>query len=103
MKITPNGYGLMMQKLMAIPTSMEKIIVVLEGGYNLDSIAVSALACLNVLTRSEVYEDNGDEQPTVEGLNAINATITSHQSQWPFPKWASSNKNNGKGSGGGNT
>lgn len=83
MNITPNGYGVMLQCLMA---ANKKVIVVLEGGYNLDAIAVSALACLKVLTGTETYV-NGKEEPTQEGANAIAATKAGHQG-WPNPQWA---------------
>jgi acetoin utilization deacetylase AcuC-like enzyme len=88
MNLTPNGYGVMLQCLMAasIPSAQSKVIVVLEGGYNLTSIAVSALACLKVLTGTETYV-NGKEAPTQEGANAIAATKAGHQG-WPNPPWA---------------
>jgi acetoin utilization deacetylase AcuC-like enzyme len=88
MKVTPNGYGLMMQKLMSIPSVKEKVIVVLEGGYNLDSISVSALACLNVLTKTKVYKYEGDPTPTKEGLAAIEATLKAHRERGSPAKWA---------------
>lgn len=45
--VTPAGYGQMTHMLKGLADG--KIVIALEGGYNLDSIAVSAVACMNVL------------------------------------------------------
>ncbi|KAJ7299256.1 hypothetical protein O6H91_Y266500 [Diphasiastrum complanatum] len=45
--LTPNGYSQLTHKLMDFTGG--KVVLVLEGGYNLKSIAKSYLACLNVL------------------------------------------------------
>ena len=45
--VSPLGYGHMTKELSTLAEG--KIIVVLEGGYNLQSIAASTLGCLNVL------------------------------------------------------
>ncbi|KAF6165065.1 hypothetical protein GIB67_000649 [Kingdonia uniflora] len=46
-RITPYGYSVMMKKLMEF--SKGKIVMALEGGYNLDSLANSVLACVKTL------------------------------------------------------
>nr|XP_009394771.1 PREDICTED: histone deacetylase 5-like isoform X1 [Musa acuminata subsp. malaccensis] len=49
--VTPHGYSLLLQKLMQF--AQGKIVMVLEGGYNLKSIANSVLACAKVLLQEE--------------------------------------------------
>ncbi|XP_047957076.1 histone deacetylase 5 isoform X1 [Salvia hispanica] len=46
-RITPHGYSIMLDKLMEFAGG--KIVMALEGGYNLNSIATSARACVDVL------------------------------------------------------
>ena len=53
--VTPEGYAYMTEKLLAIQS---KVVVVLEGGYNLESISKSASAVFRVLT--------GERLPLVE-------------------------------------
>ncbi|KAI9483581.1 MAG: hypothetical protein EXX96DRAFT_451775, partial [Benjaminiella poitrasii] len=45
--VTPAGYGHMTHMLKSIANG--KLVIALEGGYDLNAIAVSALACMNVL------------------------------------------------------
>ena len=118
---------MMLQQLMedSLPSAQGRVIVVLEGGYNLQSISNSAVACLHVLTGTKHYErpvaelfvtpegliGEKVEMPTVEGLAAIEATMAGHQ-KWPSPLWArrgrekqsggdSSGSGSGSGGGGG--
>ncbi|GAN04554.1 conserved hypothetical protein [Mucor ambiguus] len=46
-KVTPAGYGQMTHLLKSVANG--KLAIALEGGYDLNSIAISALACMNVL------------------------------------------------------
>ncbi|CEP18011.1 hypothetical protein [Parasitella parasitica] len=46
-KVTPAGYGQMTHLLKGVANG--KLAIALEGGYDLNSIAISALACMNVL------------------------------------------------------
>ncbi|KAK2632055.1 hypothetical protein EUGRSUZ_L02060 [Eucalyptus grandis] len=46
-RVTPYGYAMMLKKLMDFARG--KIVLALEGGYNLTSISNSALACMEVL------------------------------------------------------
>ncbi|CAL5441878.1 unnamed protein product [Camellia sinensis] len=45
--VTPCGYAILLKKLMEF--AQGKIVMALEGGYNLDSVANSVLACVEVL------------------------------------------------------
>ncbi|CAL9083864.1 unnamed protein product [Musa textilis] len=49
--VTPHGYSLLLQKLMQF--AQGKIVMVLEGGYNLKSMSNSVLACAKVLLQEE--------------------------------------------------
>ncbi|XP_011621109.1 histone deacetylase 5 [Amborella trichopoda] len=49
--ITPYGYSIMTKKLMEFAKG--KIVLALEGGYNLDSLENSVLACVETLLRQE--------------------------------------------------
>ncbi|GAA0149502.1 histone modifying enzyme [Lithospermum erythrorhizon] len=46
-RVTPDGYAVMLKQLMEFANG--KIVMALEGGYNLDSLANSALSCVQVL------------------------------------------------------
>lgn len=49
-KVTPQGYGAMTQALISgIPSASGRVVLVLEGGYNLESIARSFAACASKL------------------------------------------------------
>ncbi|KAJ3673101.1 hypothetical protein LUZ60_006475 [Juncus effusus] len=56
--ITPQGYARLLQKLKKFANG--KIVMVLEGGYNLKSIANSVLACAQVLLGDEVSKSDGN-------------------------------------------
>jgi acetoin utilization deacetylase AcuC-like enzyme len=50
--ITPEGYAHLTKQLMEV-TPDGKVLLVLEGGYNLESISTSFAACVRVLKVSE--------------------------------------------------
>ncbi len=47
MRISPSGYAAMTSRL--LPLAGGRVVLALEGGYNLDAISASAAACLRVL------------------------------------------------------
>ncbi|KAI9264770.1 hypothetical protein BY458DRAFT_490985 [Sporodiniella umbellata] len=57
-KVTPTGYAHMTHMLKSINNG--KMAIALEGGYNLNSIAISALGCMNVLL--------GEAPPAIEHI-----------------------------------
>ena len=82
--VTPSGYGQMLHQLTSLANG--KVIVVLEGGYNLRSIAASAVACLNVLVGGKppsLDEENGSSNsippPSKMAIKSITATIRAHK------------------------
>ncbi|GJY66841.1 histone deacetylase 5 [Tanacetum coccineum] len=60
-RITPNGYAILLKKLMEF--SSGKIIMALEGGYNLDSLANSVLACVELLLEDKRITESTDVYP----------------------------------------
>ena len=87
--MTPSGYGQMLHQLSSLANG--KVIVVLEGGYNLRSIAASTVACLNVLVGgapSRTDQEHGAAAPPSKpAINAITATIRAHRDIAKSP-WA---------------
>ena len=86
--VTPSGYGQMLHQLSSLAGG--KVIVVLEGGYNLRSIAASTVACLNVLvggapsrtdrtTDSHANSTKLRTAPSKAAIQSITATIAAHR------------------------
>jgi acetoin utilization deacetylase AcuC-like enzyme len=83
--VTPSGYGQLLHSLSSLADG--RVVVVLEGGYNLRSIAASTVACLNVLVGGTAPRVDHDEQgqggarrtPSKEAMRSITATIRAHR------------------------
>ena len=76
--VTPAGYGQMLHQLNSLANG--KIIVVLEGGYNLRSIAASTVACLNVLVGgSPPRTENTTTGASKAAMKSITSTILAHR------------------------
>ncbi|MCO5576291.1 hypothetical protein L7F22_030100 [Adiantum nelumboides] len=67
--VTPLGYAYMTQMLYSLMKG--KLLVVLEGGYNLRSISASATSVLKVLLGESPCDVPKDCQPTYAGLVAV--------------------------------
>ncbi|GAB4845402.1 Histone deacetylase 5, variant 2 [Ancistrocladus abbreviatus] len=59
--LTPYGYSVMLRKLMDF--AQGKIVLALEGGYNLQSLANSALACVEVLLDGKPIAGSSEAYP----------------------------------------
>nr|XP_043638456.1 histone deacetylase 5-like [Erigeron canadensis] len=59
--VTPKGYALMLQKLMEF--SSGKIVMALEGGYNLESTSNSVHACMEVLLDNKPIDESVKDDP----------------------------------------
>lgn len=77
--VSPTGYGHMTHLLKGIAKG--KVCVVLEGGYNLDSISKSALGVAKVLV-GEPPENTIRSQPHIEALEVIDEVIKIQSKYW---------------------
>ncbi|KAL6317461.1 hypothetical protein AAG906_030214 [Vitis piasezkii] len=70
-RVTPYGYSVMLKKLMEFAEG--KIIMALEGGYNLVSLANSVLACVEVLLEDKPIAGSSEAYPfeSTCGFNSI--------------------------------
>uniref|UniRef100_A0A0E0LN00 histone deacetylase n=1 Tax=Oryza punctata TaxID=4537 RepID=A0A0E0LN00_ORYPU len=73
--ITPKGYALLLTKLLGF--SQGRIVMALEGGYNLRSIANSVSACAKVLLGDKFRFDTPDMQPFESSWRVIQALYSS--------------------------
>lgn len=77
--VTPAGYGLMTHLLKSIAKG--RMSVILEGGYNLDSISKSALAVAKVLL-GEPPESTISAQPLLDTIELIDEVIKTQSKYW---------------------
>lgn len=77
--VSPAGYGQMTHMLKAIAKG--KLAVILEGGYNLDSISKSALGVAKVLV-GEPPEATISSQPRLDTLEVISEVIRVQSKYW---------------------
>ncbi|GJV50831.1 histone deacetylase 5 [Tanacetum coccineum] len=81
-RITPNGYGILLKKLMEF--SSGKIIMALEGGYNLTSLANSVLACVELLLEDKPITESTDDYPFESTWRVIKAVREELSTYWPI-------------------
>ncbi|XP_010939166.2 histone deacetylase 5 isoform X1 [Elaeis guineensis] len=79
--ITPYGYSLMLKKLMGF--AQGKIVMTLEGGYNLNSIANSVLACAKVLLEEKPLVGSIEVQPFESTWRVIQEVRHELKTFWP--------------------
>jgi histone deacetylase 4/5 len=80
-RVTPYGYSVMLKKLMKF--AQGKIVLALEGGYNLDSIANSALACMEVLLEDMPIKGSSEAHPFESTWRVIQAVRQELSVFWP--------------------
>jgi histone deacetylase 6 len=79
MRITPDGYGLLTSRLQALAGG--KVVLALEGGYNLGAISRSAAACVRVLLGEEA--DGGEESnASVQADRIIDQVLAAQRPFW---------------------
>ena len=89
--VTPDGYAYLLKRLQAI---QPKIVVCLEGGYNIESIAVSAEACIRALLGETLPLKGADKPFTLEelkeaavpyamGIQTANDAVKEFAKYWP--------------------
>ncbi|KAH9722175.1 Histone deacetylase 5 [Citrus sinensis] len=74
-RVTPYGYSVMLKKLMDF--AQGKIVLALEGGYNLGSISNSVLACMNVLLEDKPVAGSSEAYPFESTWRVIQAHMIS--------------------------
>ncbi|XP_008791310.2 histone deacetylase 5-like [Phoenix dactylifera] len=79
--VTPYGYSLMLKKLMGFARG--KIVMALEGGYNLNSIANSVLACAKVLLEEKPIVGSIEVQPFESTWRVIQEVRHELKTFWP--------------------
>ena len=78
MRVSPEGYAALTERLLSLADG--RVVLALEGGYNLDAIARSAAACLRVLLGEESPHDFGSVSPA--GARKIEETIEVQREFW---------------------
>ncbi|KAL6656912.1 hypothetical protein ACP70R_004692 [Stipagrostis hirtigluma subsp. patula] len=79
--ITPNGYALLLTKLLGF--AQGRIVMALEGGYNLRSIANSVLACAKVLLGDKFTFDSVEMRPFESTWRVIQSVRNELKTCWP--------------------
>ncbi|EFH38856.1 predicted protein, partial [Arabidopsis lyrata subsp. lyrata] len=69
--VTPDGYSVMLKKLMEF--AQGKIVLALEGGYNLESLAKSSLACVQVLLEEKGIQCSSGAYPLESTRRVVRA------------------------------
>ncbi|RZC60981.1 hypothetical protein C5167_022754 [Papaver somniferum] len=79
--ITPYGYAVMMEKLMEF--AQGRVMMALEGGYNLDSLAKSVLACVQTLLKDKYAVASCKAYPFESTWRVIQAVRKELSPFWP--------------------
>ncbi|KAJ6396423.1 hypothetical protein OIU77_021456 [Salix suchowensis] len=79
--VTPYGYSVMLKKLMDF--AQGKIMLAFEGGYNLNSIANSFLACMEVLLEDKPVSGSVEAYPFESTWRVIQEVRKKLSSYWP--------------------
>ncbi|TQE01582.1 hypothetical protein C1H46_012812 [Malus baccata] len=77
-RVTAYGYAVMLNKLMSFANG--KIVLALEGGYNLESIASSTLSCVEVLLDDNPIHGSSEAYPFESTWRVIQAYIVTSSS-----------------------
>lgn len=80
--VTPDGYAQMTHMLSSL--SEGKLLVILEGGYNLRSISTSATAVVKVLLGEHPKYDLRNLKPSEAGLETVLQVLKIHLKFWPI-------------------
>merc|ERR1712029_269844 len=84
-KISPEFYGHMTHQLKSLADG--KVIVALEGGYNLNSISLSMTMVSKALLGDPMPQPAPYSKPAASAIAAVKATIKSHQGFWSCLKY----------------
>nr|APB87920.1 histone deacetylase 5 [Dendrobium officinale] len=79
--VTPYGYSVMLKRLMKFADG--KIVLALEGGYNLNSLANSVFACAKTLLEGSPIVGNFEGRPFESTWRVINEVRNELKTYWP--------------------
>ncbi|XP_047064907.1 histone deacetylase 5-like [Lolium rigidum] len=79
--ITPNGYALLLTKLLGFANG--RVVMALEGGYNLKSIANSVCACAKVLLGDKFAFNAREKRPFESTWRVIKMVRDELKTYWP--------------------
>ncbi|MCL7041832.1 hypothetical protein MKW94_006470 [Papaver nudicaule] len=80
-RVTPFGFSVMMKKLMDFAKG--KIVMALEGGYNLESLADSVLACVKTLLNDKPGPHSQETPASESSWRVIKAVRRELSKYWP--------------------
>lgn len=80
MRVSPAGYARMTARLCGLASG--RVVLALEGGYDLDAIARSAAACLRVLLGEAPPPDEAAE-PAGAAVRVLEAVLRAQRPFWP--------------------
>jgi histone deacetylase 6 len=81
MRLSPAGYAGMTARLQTL--SAGRVILALEGGYNLPVIARCAEACLRMLLGEKPIGDDPETGPSTASLRVLDAVRRAQEPYWP--------------------
>ncbi|KAL3813035.1 hypothetical protein ACJIZ3_014303 [Penstemon smallii] len=81
-RVSPYGYSILLDKLMEFAGG--KIVMALEGGYNLNSLANSVHACVEVLLQQKPVTGSLEAYPFESTWRVIQAVRQELCGHWPF-------------------
>ena len=79
-QVSPAMYGHMTRQLASLTTA--KIVIVLEGGYNLESISESSVLCAEALLGDDLPHVDITREPDSAASESVNNVIEHHQQFW---------------------
>jgi histone deacetylase 4/5 len=89
-RVTPSCFGYMTKQLMTLAKG--KLVLTLEGGYDLPSICDCSQECVSALLGDEISplkEEEITRKPCQNAIDLLNRVISIHATHWPILKrWA---------------
>lgn len=80
LNVTPAGFNYLTRKLMDFANG--KVVIALEGGYNLNAISHSMLSCLKALLLEPALPLHLNDMISNVAINAVKETKSAHQAHW---------------------
>jgi len=81
MRLSPAGYATMTERLRKLADG--RLVLALEGGYNLDAIARSAEACLRVLLGEDPVGQESWGEPSLLAARVLDSVLSIQRPFWP--------------------